>query len=63
MDTHERDARRRQRRLLDAREQEQRRQGDAARRLAASAEQRWRADFVRGFLRSLTRQGAPWRWN
>jgi hypothetical protein len=63
MDTHERDARRRQRRLLDARVQEQRREEDAARRRAASEEQRWRADFVRALERSQRRLGGRWRWN
>jgi hypothetical protein len=63
MDTHERDARRRQRRLLDAQVQEQRRRWAAARRLATSEEQRWYADFVRALERSQRPLAGGWRWN
>jgi hypothetical protein len=63
MDTHERDARRRQRRLLDAGAQEQRRQEVAAWRLAVSEEQRWHDDLVYAFMRSRAQLLARWRWN
>jgi hypothetical protein len=63
MDTHERDARRRERRLLDAQVQEQRRRWTAARRLATSEERRWFADFVRALEQSQRQLAGDWRWN
>jgi hypothetical protein len=62
MDTHERDARRRQLRLQDAGVREQRARTAVGRLLAAIEEQRWQDDFVAGFARSRAR-AAVWGRN
>jgi hypothetical protein len=55
MDTPNRAAWRRQRRLLDARVRAARARAAAGRLLAAIEEQRWRDDFVGAFTRSRAR--------
>ena len=52
MDTHERDARRRQRRLQYAGAREQRARVAVGRLLDAIEEHQWHDDFVAGFARS-----------
>jgi hypothetical protein len=55
MDSHDRAAWRRQRRLLDARVRAARARAAASRLLTAIEEQRWRDDFVGAFTRSRSR--------